>query len=234
MQLDTNWIYGQKSNCIKLCMPNRNFAKVQMEVKKTALYNCHLRLQDKSRLVPFAGYWMPVWYSSIREEHQVVRERAGLFDCTHMGVWEIKGPHARGFLDSVVTNTIQTIKPGIARYAYILDESGSVMDDIIVYCIHDETFMVVVNAVNNDKIGKHFCSAPALLQKYDLALEPEIRDMRDEQAGGNLRVDIALQGPASRKILGQLLETETDRENLEQLKPFRFFQTEIRNILSGT
>ena len=173
---------------------------------------------------------MPLWYSSIRQEHQAVRERAGVFDCTHMGIWEIKGADARSFLDSIVTNDIQTIKPGIARYAYILDEFGLVMDDVIVYCLDDETFMVVVNAVNNDKIGKHFCSAPALLQKYNLTLEPEIRDMRDEQAGGELRVDIALQGPASRKILVQLLETETDRKNLEQLKPFRFFQTAIRGI----
>jgi len=203
-----------------------------MEVKKTALYDCHLRLQDKTRLVPFAGYWMPLWYSSIRQEHQAVREQAGVFDCTHMGVWEIKGADARDFLDSIVTNNIQTIKPGVARYAYILDEFGSVMDDVIVYCLHDDTFMVVVNAVNNEKIGKHFRCAPALLQKYDLSLEPEIRDMRDEHVGGEftLWVDIALQGPASGNILGQLLETETDRENLDLLKPFRFFQAEIRGI----
>jgi glycine cleavage system T protein len=201
-----------------------------METQKTALYECHLRLLERTRLVDFAGYWMPLWYSSIRQEHQAVRERAGLFDCTHMGVWEITGADARPFLDAIVTNNISTLERGIARYAYILDESGSVLDDIIVYGLDKDKFMVVVNAANNEKIGAYFFAASARLQTYDLCLEPKIRNMRDEREDGDLWVDIALQGPASRKILQRLFESEADREALESLKPLRFFPAAIKGI----
>ncbi len=201
-----------------------------MENKKTALYDCHKRLLGESRLTPFAGYLMPLWYSSIRQEHTAVRERAGLFDCTHMGIWEIKGPDARPFLDALVTNNIRTLQPGCARYAYILDEAGAVLDDIIVYALADEIFMIVVNAVNDEKIGAHFRVAPALLQKYHLTLEPEIRNLREDPSDPDARVDIALQGPASCNILRTLLDSEADQLRLELLKPFRFFPTKIYSV----
>jgi glycine cleavage system aminomethyltransferase T len=87
---------------------------------------------------------MPLWYSSIAEEHRAVRERAGLFDCTHMGVLEVSGAEAAEFLNIVTTNEVPSLKLGRARYGYILDAAGNVLDDIIIYRRSETNFMVVV------------------------------------------------------------------------------------------
>ena len=99
----------------------------------SVLYNEHLKLTDKSHIAEFAGYLMPLWYSSIAEEHSAVRQRAGIFDCTHMGALEVAGPNAESFLDAVTTNNVRTLQVGSAQYSYLLDAAGNVLDDIIIY-----------------------------------------------------------------------------------------------------
>ena len=118
----------------------------------SVLYDEHVRLTSKSHIAAFAGYLMPLWYSSIAEEHRAVRERAGLFDCTHMGVLEVSGADAAEFLNIVTTNEVPSLKVGRARYGYVLDAAGNVLDDIIIDRRRENNFMVVVNAANEPKI----------------------------------------------------------------------------------
>lgn len=112
------------------------------EAKKTVLFekhapsaSCEARGGGKAQIVPFAGWMMPLWYTSIRAEHKAVRQTAGLFDCTHMAVLKIAGKDAMNFLNILTTNDVSMLKPGKARYSYILTPAGDIIDDVIVYCI---------------------------------------------------------------------------------------------------
>ncbi len=120
--------------------------------EQTVLYEQNVGLTDKSHIVSFAGYLMPLWYSSMPSEHTAVREAAGIFDCTHMGVLEISGVDAAEFIDQLTTNSITNLKVKHAQYSFILDASGGVLDDVIVYRKDRDKFFVVVNAANNTKI----------------------------------------------------------------------------------
>ncbi len=99
------------------------------DLKRTALHETHRRLG--ARMVPFGGWDMPVWYTSAREEHLAVRTAAGLFDVSHMGVLEARGPEACAFLDHVGTNDVSKLVVGRSHYSYLLDENGDVVDDIM-------------------------------------------------------------------------------------------------------
>ena len=159
------------------------------EAIPSVLYDEHLKLTGKSHIAAFAGYLMPLWYSSIAEEHRAVRKRAGLFDCTHMGVLEAEGPDAAGFLEIVSTNRVQDLKVGRAKYGYILDAAGNVLDDIIIYRRGETRFMVVVNACNEPKIKRYLSELQAGRAVVDVGksswtaklptLKVSIRDMRD-------------------------------------------------------
>ncbi|NJM41941.1 MAG: hypothetical protein HC853_14885 [Anaerolineae bacterium] len=173
------------------------------QLKRTALNETHKQLGAK--MVPFGGYDMPVWYSSVLEEHNAVRQQAGLFDVSHMGVWDARGPNAALFLDAITTNDVLDIPVGGSQYSYLLDENGDVVDDIMLYRIEKERYLIVVNASNNDKdwdwvsgwnSGAHALKPPAC----------QLRDLRAESSGDDQRVDIALQGPASLSTLASLVE----------------------------
>ncbi|MEN3027622.1 MAG: hypothetical protein ABDH31_08015, partial [Chlorobiota bacterium] len=102
-------------------------------------------------MVPFAGWEMPVWYTGVSEEHRAVRTAAGLFDVSHMGVLEVSGPGARAFLERVTTNDVMALKVGESQYTYLLDPEGHVLDDLIIYALAPDRYMLVVNAANNDR-----------------------------------------------------------------------------------
>jgi glycine cleavage system T protein len=196
----------------------------------SVLYEEHLKLTNKSHIAEFAGYLMPLWYSSIRAEHEAVRQKAGVFDCTHMGILDIGGKTTESFLNAITTNDVAALQIGSAQYSYILDAAGNVLDDIIVYKRGDEKFMVVVNAANEPKI-KAYLSA---LQQGKASTEgrqikfAEIRDMRDTNAGSDCRVDIALQGPESLKVLNKIDLTVS--KQAESLKSFTFFEIKFAGI----
>ena len=213
------------------------FEPVKAEAIPSALYNQHLKLISKSRMADFAGYLMPLWYSSISAEHKAVRRTAGLFDCTHMGVLEVAGSNAEGFLDTVSTNRVNNLKIGGAKYSYVLDAAGNVLDDIIIYRRANDRFMVVVNAANESKIKAYFralLDGKAVVDADNPArgLEyiPGIRDMRDTISGPDCRVDIALQGPASTDILCSLAEGMELKEQIKSLGPFKVIEAEITGI----
>lgn len=205
------------------------------EAVGSVLYEDHLQRVPKSRLAPFAGYLMPLWFSSIAEEHRAVRENAGLFDCTHMGVLVLSGPQAQGFLNVVTTNDITRLVPGKAQYAYILNHQGQVLDDIIVYQRRDEDYLLVVNAANHAKIKAYFAGLlqDALIIDGDepersLGFKPVLHDLGTNTENG--LVDIALQGPNSFEILGAVLTDDAARDAMLQLKPFHFTNVQIRDI----
>jgi glycine hydroxymethyltransferase len=115
----------------------------------TRLHETHKALG--ARLVPFAGYDMPVWYTSVSEEHAAVRETAGLFDVSHMGVFDVSGPHALEFLNTVTGNDVASLAIGESQYSHFLMPDGAVIDDLMVYRVDPQNYLVVVNASNNDK-----------------------------------------------------------------------------------
>ena len=207
------------------------------EAVPSVLYDEHLKRTSKSRMSPFAGYVMPLWYSSIADEHEAVRETAGLFDCTHMGVLSVSGDEAGAFLNTVATNNVARLKVGRAQYSYILDAAGNVLDDIIIYKLGDADFMVVVNAANEPKIKAYFAAllegramvdATSLDRKLEYA--PTIRDLRDPAAGPEARVDLALQGPAAIEVLTKLSDDASLSEQLSALKSFTLMEARLSGI----
>lgn len=206
------------------------------QAKPSVLYQCHLGLTQKSHLAPFAGYLMPLWYSSISAEHRAVRQAAGIFDCTHMGLLAITGPDAEGFLNAIATNDASTLGQGRAQYSYILDAQGRVLDDVIIYRRGTEDFMVVVNAANERKIKAYLAdvhTGRVCIDEKDpgraLPQRVEIRDMRNLNGNGEYRVDIAVQGPRSGDLLASLADQRL-QSLLTNLKSFTF----IQGLIGGT
>lgn len=192
---------------------------------RTQLYDLHVKLGAK--MVPFAGYEMPVWYTSVGEEHLATRQAAGLFDVTHMGVFDIKGEGAETFLNCVSANDVSRLEPGEAHYSYLLDVNGIPIDDIFVYRLQIDHFMVVVNASNNDKNwawlnavknGEVAIDADRRWVKASGRNQIILRDLRAETSGADRRVDVALQGPESLKILLKLDGSAEDKAKLKAIK----------------
>jgi len=209
----------------------------ESSARRTVLYDWHCRLTDKSHIAPFAGYLMPLWYSSISGEHKSVREAAGVFDCTHMGVLGISGLGAAQFTDLLTTNSIASLETGRARYSFVLDSSGAVLDDIIVYRRDTEDFFLVVNAANHAKI-KNWIGAvlegEVCIDSEDsgrtASAKPQVQDLRDGDCKGNCMVEIAFQGPKSLDILSLLIRDDEARMQIAGLRPFAFTETEIAGI----
>ena len=205
------------------------------EPKGSLLYQEHIKRTAACHMAPFAGYVMPLWFSSISEEHKAVRRTAGLFDCTHMGVLEVRGPQALGFLQTTTTNDVSRLDVGQAQYSYVLDAAGRLLDDVIVYRQRHEGFLLVVNASNEPKIGAYF---DGLLHdrliidqdnpEQDLPYKPTLQDLRVPALGDQGMVDIAIQGPKSLEILDDLVDSNS--LFLAQLRPFRFIETSIQKI----
>ncbi len=120
-----------------------------MDLKKTALYDTHVRLGAK--MVPFAGYAMPVQYRGIREEHRRVRETVGVFDVSHMGEIIISGPRALEMTERLTINNVAGLANGQAQYTAMCYPDGGIVDDLLVYRRADDRFLLVVNAANKDK-----------------------------------------------------------------------------------
>lgn len=150
-------------------------------LQRTPLYDEHRSLG--ARLIAFAGYEMPVQYTGVVKEHQAVRERAGLFDVSHMGELWLRGPRALEVVSGLVTNAIEGLGVGRAKYTVVCNERGTILDDVIVYRAGEEEYLVVCNASNREKIATHFANAAEG--------RAEFADQSDATAL------IALQGPAA-------------------------------------
>src|SRR5690554_3703214 len=126
-------------------------------MKKTALTDLHISLGAK--MVPYAGFNMPVQYTGINDEHEAVRNGVGVFDVSHMGEFLVKGPKALDLIQKICSNDAQKLVDGKVQYAYLPNEKGGIVDDLLVYRLGAETYMLVVNASNTEKdwewINKH-------------------------------------------------------------------------------
>jgi aminomethyltransferase len=159
----------------------------------TPLYDWHV--SHGARMVDFAGWEMPIQYSTIIEEHIAVRERAGLFDIAHMGRFCFTGPDAESLLDHLVTNDVTKMKTGQVRYALVCNRGGGILDDVLVYHLDKSGWMLVVNASNREKVANWI---EHHMEGYTASVADETRD----------RFMLALQGPKSLDILSQCLDAD--------------------------
>lgn len=165
--------------------------------RKTPLFEAHLRW--KARMVEFGGWQMPVFYSSILEEHQAVRTGAGLFDISHMGEFLVEGPGAAARLNALLTNDVAKLTVGEGQYTLMLNERGGVIDDLIVYRIADLAFLMVVNAA---KIGEDWEWIERHLGRGNEVADVLFFNKSDAFAA------VALQGPKAAEIAASALEVK--------------------------
>lgn len=175
-------------------------------LKKVALHDVHESLGAK--MVPFAGYIMPLRYSSDIEEHMAVRKGVGVFDVSHMGEFFVRGPKALDMIQKVVSNDASRLYDGKAMYAYLPNETGGIIDDLLVYRINEDRYMLVVNAANIEKdwnwINKHNTEGAEM-----------------ENASDRISL-LAVQGPKAVQALQSLTETD--------LSAMKFYTFEIGSI----
>jgi aminomethyltransferase len=180
------------------------------ELKTTPLHAVHERLG--ARMVPFAGFDMPVQYASILQEHAAVRERAGLFDVSHMGQIWLDGPEAIATAERLVTCPVESLAPGRVRYGLLCNDDGGCVDDVTIYRQNEQSVLVCVNAANIDRDREWMqAHAPAGAGLAD----------RSDDTGM-----LALQGPTSVAILTSLV-ADGDRARLAGLRRFRFDTFEV-------
>ncbi len=162
-------------------------------LKKTALYEKHLALGAK--MVPFAGYEMPVQYAGVSHEHHVVRQKVGMFDVSHMGEFWVEGSEATAFLNSVTSNDVAKLTPGKIQYSCLPNATGGIVDDLLVYCASETKYMLVVNASN---MAKDWAWLQQFAPKFDVAMS----DASDATAL------MAVQGPRAVAALQSLTDLD--------------------------
>lgn len=174
-------------------------------LKQTPLHDLHLTLG--ARMAPFAGFDMPVQYSGIIDEHLAVRERAGIFDVSHMGEVLVKGPKALEYVQHLVTNDVSTLYDGKALYTVMCLPDGGIIDDLLVYRMSADEYMLVINASNAEK---------DLTWMRQYAIDgAEIVDISSETAL------IAIQGPAAHDIT-----SSASGVDISSIKPYHFVQAD--------
>lgn len=171
-------------------------------MNKTALYNKHVSLGAK--IVPFAGFEMPVQYSGVTEEHFAVREKVGLFDVSHMGQFYVEGATAKDLLQFVTSNNVENLENGKAQYSCLPNGNGGIVDDLIVYKMEDNKYFVVVNASNIEKDWNH-------ISKFNEKFGAKMTNISNETSL------IAIQGPKATETLQKLTDT-----NLSDIPYYHF------------
>jgi aminomethyltransferase len=161
--------------------------------RRTPLYEKHVELGGK--IVPFAGWEMPVQYEGIREEHAAVRLHAGMFDVSHMGEVEVEGPGALAFLQRVLSNDVAKVAIGGAQYSCLCQEDGRVLDDLFAYRLGGDRYLIVTNAANHE-------GDLAWLGRQSRDFDVIVRDVADRYAM------LAVQGPHARQVLAAALGIE--------------------------
>lgn len=183
-------------------------------MKNTPFTEKHIALGAK--MAPFAGFNMPIQYTSINEEHATVREGVGVFDVSHMGEIWVYGPKALEFLQYVSTNDLSVVYPGKAQYNCFPNGKGGIVDDFISYCFGPEKFLLAVNASNTEKDWDNLCKyAP----KFGLEIGKDLVNMSDETA------QLAIQGPKAMEVMQKLC-----KENIMDMEYYTFKQIEVAGI----
>ncbi|MGD0033642.1 glycine cleavage system aminomethyltransferase GcvT [Paenibacillus illinoisensis] len=188
------------------------------DLLRTPLYPLYQQYEGV-RCIDFGGWELPVQFSGIQKEHEAVRERAGLFDVSHMGEFTVQGEQAEAFLQKLTTNDVTTLVPGQAQYTLMCYPDGGVVDDLLVYKLEDQHYMLVVNASNIDKDW-------AWLQEHMVSGVSMTNDSAETAL-------LALQGPLAADIIGKVTDTD-----VSIIEPFRFVQNAevcgVKLLLSRT
>ncbi len=183
-----------------------------MELKRTALYDKHVALG--ARIVPFAGYEMPLKYGSEIEEHLNVRNGVGVFDVSHMGEFMIRGPHALELIQKITTNDASKLFPGKVQYSCLPNEKGGIIDDLLVYMTREEEYMLVVNAANIQK-------------DWDWISSHNQAGAEMENISDNITL-LAVQGPKAIDVLKKLTSL-----SLDEMSYYTFSKGNISGITDG-
>ena len=184
-----------------------------------SLQNEKYHVENNAKMVPFAGYNMPMWYSSIADEHNCVREKVGIFDVSHMGEFSVSGEMAKDFLQMVTTNDINKLTKGKVQYSSILNRSGGIIDDLLVYDMGENKYMLVVNASNMEKDFNWL--------NDNNNLDVEIKNNSDDYSL------FAVQGPEADKVCSKIFN-----EELTNIKYYTFIEKQTNDfgnvIISAT
>lgn len=227
------YFIGQEVEVSGTPLPDFTWKVREAPLRRTPMFETHKRLGAK--MIPFAGWEMPVWYTSVLDEHLAVRRAAGLFDVAHMGVYQAEGPDAASFLDCVAGNDVSGLEVGESCYTHFLTPEAEVIDDLLIYRRGREKFLLVVNAANDDKdwawlnavkagevrVSRRVANARAFGRGVVL------RNLRSAEAGEEMRVDIALQGPRSREVLLALGTDEALRKRILALKRTQLCEAKV-------
>ena len=183
-------------------------------MKTTPFTKYHIA--NGAKMSEFAGYNMPIEFTGINEEHLNVREKAGVFDVSHMGEIWIKGPKALDFLQRITSNNVAALTDGKVQYTTMPNGRGGIVDDLLVYRIDAETYLLVVNAANIAKDYDHIVEEG---KKFGLTAGKEIYNASDEIC------QLAIQGPLAMKIVQKMC-----KEPVEDLVYYTFVKTEVAGI----
>jgi aminomethyltransferase len=183
-------------------------------MKDTAFTKYHIELGAK--MAPFAGFNMPVEYSGIIDEHITVREKVGVFDVSHMGEFWVKGANALAFLQYVTTNDVSALIPGKIQYSCLPNGRGGIVDDLLVYCIDDRTYLLVVNAGNMQKDWDHLSSYAG---KFGLTAGKDLYDASSEIAL------LAVQGPKAIETVQKI-----SKETISDIPYYSFRKANVAGI----
>lgn len=181
-------------------------------MKKTALYEKHIALEAK--IVPFAGYEMPVRYKSELEEHHAVRNSVGIFDVSHMGEFLVKGPKALDLIQKISSNDASKLTDGKVQYSCMPNTTGGIVDDLLVYMLKLEEYMLVVNASNIQK-------------DWDWIVKNNDMEAELENISDNISL-LAVQGPKAEALIQKLTKTD-----LSSLSYYTFSKGNIGTITDG-
>jgi aminomethyltransferase len=190
-------------------------------MKSTAFTKYHIELGAK--MAEFAGYNMPIQYSGINEEHITVRQKLGVFDVSHMGEFWVKGKKAFEFVQKVTTNDVAVLTNGKVQYSAFPNGKGGLVDDLLVYKINDETYLLVVNAANIDKDWAHCLK---IAKEMGLNIGQELYNASDEIA------QLAIQGPLALKAMQKLTNTSVEDMEYYTFKKLDF--AGIKDVIFST
>ncbi len=188
-------------------------------MKRTRLFERHKALGAK--MVDFSGWEMPIQYTSITEEHNAVRNKAGIFDISHMGQVYVTGPDAFPFLQNLTTNDLKRAAMGKGIYSHILNETGGIIDDIFIYCLEENRYLLIFNASRSDE---------------------DIKWISEHRGNLNVKINVdslaagfAIQGPDAIQIFNRLLDEPltVDRFGIERLKVRHLFPWVARTGYTG-
>jgi aminomethyltransferase len=194
--------------------------------KKTPLYDEHVRLG--ARMVPFAGWLMPVQYTSIVEEHQAVRNNVGIFDISHMGQLIVDGAGACEWLNTMLTNNVDKLDVSMGQYTFLLNERGGIIDDLIIYRIGSQEFLLVVNAGRTDE---DFAWLQDHLPSVEAAVSAESA-VHLTNRSANFGA-IAIQGPRIAELFHALFGANADFPSRNSIADFPFDGTTVSLARTG-